>query len=177
MVSDIQKGLTRFFENHIYHLNNSYFFAKDWESDFFSMTRTGYTYEVEIKISASDFKADFKKKKHKLFEGAIVGSNKKGRTLVRSTPKLMPNRFFFCVPEDLEGKVEIPPYAGLLIYSSSIPTIRKVKEAPFIHKDKPDLTTKLLHKFYWKSITLEKELEKYRLSTTKIKKRRRKRGR
>lgn len=42
----------------------------NWESDVLKITRSGYAYEFEIKISRADFKNDFKhkKKKHTLLE-------------------------------------------------------------------------------------------------------------
>ena len=67
--SHIQERLRLFFDNHRYILTNSYVF--NWESDFFSVTKTGTVYEVEIKISKSDFKKDFEKDKHVLFRNAI----------------------------------------------------------------------------------------------------------
>jgi len=62
----IQERLERLFNNHEYILRNAYIF--DWESDLFSVTKTGTVYETEIKVSRSDFRADFEKEKHKLFE-------------------------------------------------------------------------------------------------------------
>lgn len=35
------------------------------------MTQNGYAYEVEIKVSRSDFFADFKKEKHKIFQAIL----------------------------------------------------------------------------------------------------------
>jgi hypothetical protein len=60
---EIQNRLKRKFDSHKYIRSNSYVF--DWESDFFSKTASGYFQEIEIKISLSDFKADFKNKTHK----------------------------------------------------------------------------------------------------------------
>lgn len=50
--------------DHIYQLTNSFIFG--WESDYFGITKgTGYAYEIEVKISKSDFRADFKNKTEK----------------------------------------------------------------------------------------------------------------
>lgn len=50
--------------DHTYVLTNSYIFG--WESDYFGITKgTGYAYEIEVKISKSDFRADFKNKTEK----------------------------------------------------------------------------------------------------------------
>lgn len=57
--------------DHTYVLTNSYIFG--WESDYFGITKgTGYAYEIEVKISKSDFRADFKNKteKHRCFSMA-----------------------------------------------------------------------------------------------------------
>lgn len=58
--SYIQKRLLSGWKStHQYVMENLYVF--DWESDFLLKTKSGYWYEAEIKISLSDFKADFKK--------------------------------------------------------------------------------------------------------------------
>ena len=59
----ILKSLWHLFGNYEYRLLNSYIFRHDWESDFFAISKSGYAIEVEVKISKSDFKADFKKYK------------------------------------------------------------------------------------------------------------------
>lgn len=69
---DIQKKLRQKFDTHKYILENSYIY--NWESDFFSVTSSGYAQEIEIKVSLSDFKADFKKEeKHKILKGKQEG--------------------------------------------------------------------------------------------------------
>lgn len=70
-VQEIQNVLKRKFYNHKYDLQNSYIFQNGWECDFFSMTKSGYYYEIEIKVSRSDFFADFKKEKHELFKKMV----------------------------------------------------------------------------------------------------------
>ena len=65
--SKIQEILISNFD-HLYQLTNVFVFG--WESDYFGMTKgTGYIYEVEIKLSKSDFHADFKKEeRHRCLE-------------------------------------------------------------------------------------------------------------
>lgn len=71
-VREIQERLAVMFHNHKYELRNSYVF--EWECDFFSMTKSGYYYEVEIKLSRSDFFADFKKlEKHRMLRNQVAG--------------------------------------------------------------------------------------------------------
>ena len=171
--TEIQNLLLHEFDKNNYHLLNSYLYA--WESDYFHITKTGYTVEIEIKISRSDFRADFKKEKHRIFEhmgGSLLlnpdyeNSNK--YVLDRKDPHilykydnrkrklLLPNRFYFCTPEGLLKPNEVPKYAGL-IEIDKFGNVIKVKEAMFLHKRKDDYTDKLLTKFYWKYINLIKK--------------------
>lgn len=70
---DLQQAVRRLFINHRYILVNSFVF--DWESDLFSVTKSGNVYEVEMKISKADYRKDFEKEKHQLFL-----SNTRGKT-------------------------------------------------------------------------------------------------
>ena len=69
----IQKALFRAFNSHEYKFTNVYYFNN--ESDWLSFLQSGFCYECEIKISRSDFKADFKKEKHTIHKGNEIGSN------------------------------------------------------------------------------------------------------
>lgn len=165
--------------NHDYKLSNSYVF--DWESDFFSVSKTGYCYEVEIKISRSDFIADFKKlNKHALFKdrkkGIIIIRGDESRVSIgrdqnnnwiyatatridyREPIKCIPNRFYYACPEGLLNIEDIPDYAGL-IYVREPYCCDIIKEAPLLHKEKHDLTRKLLGKFYYMSLDLERSVD------------------
>jgi len=74
---EIAEKLESHFHDHRYPLENVYLFR--WESDFLSVTKEGLVYEFEIKLSKSDFKADFKKKdKHR-----ILNSFNKGGLSIR----------------------------------------------------------------------------------------------
>lgn len=118
-----------------YLIHNLYVFG--WESDFLAETRSGYWYEVEIKISLADFKKDFEKKdKH---------------TSLRFGRGRRPHYFSYCVPSPLVDKVLplVPPYAGLYAvneYRRLIP----IKPAPKLHTEKyTDDDLKLAEKFYY----------------------------
>ena len=142
----------------------------DWESDVLKITKSGYAYEFEIKISRGDFKNDFKhkKKKHLLLE------NKENKAK-------MPNYFYYVVPEDLITEDEVPEYAGLIyVHATVIGNSRiyyhfqEVKTAPKLHDNKIDENNlKLIDKFYynyihWKHkhekdlMEYKEQLEKYR---------------
>jgi hypothetical protein len=66
---DIIKLLYKKYDSHKYCLSNSYIFGNGWECDFFSITNSKYSQEIEIKTSYSDFKADFKKTNKHLILG------------------------------------------------------------------------------------------------------------
>lgn len=109
----------------IYYLGRSdyripHVYVFDWESDFFIVQPSRFVYEIEVKISRSDYFADFNKiDKH---ENLNQGTG------------FIPNRFYFAVPEGLVSEEEIPAYAGLLYVSES--GVEKIKEAPIIKKEK-----------------------------------------
>lgn len=75
------------------------------ECDILVVTNAGYATEYEIKLSVSDFRADFNKAKH-------------ARMATPLNPALrerwMPTRFFFAVPEGLVPLADVPSYAGLM---------------------------------------------------------------
>ncbi len=209
--------LRRHFDGHKYQLMNTYIF--NWESDYFGVTSSGYIYEIEVKISRADFKADAKKvRKHRAIKNTIqkikmmtvpgylhykvetpemilvrdengrIKYNEKGdfseipsgkyftrivynmdkirsnhkdlKTEIissevhfRKTPKV-PNRFYYCAPKGIIKVHEVPHYAGLITIENNC--IEIVKPAPFIHKNKLDLTKILLEKFYFRSLKLER---------------------
>lgn len=220
--SFIDKCLRYKFHSHKYQLSNSFVYRE--ESDFFSITSTGYAQEVEVKVSRSDFKADFKKYKHNSFEQiykgqkfivrkgaveykiwdpimetligedgkAILTEDKYGRMRPKRGPSgkfrqytslmgddyankrreqgirveavnthisifkpILPNKFWFAVPEGLVSLDEVPEYAGLY-YVSEDGKVTTVRRAPFIHKEKHNLNQVLLDKFYYLSQKLER---------------------
>ena len=106
-----------------YVMENLFVFS--WESDKLVMTRSDMLYEFEIKISRSDFKADFKKKdKHAILEGKeeFVPSYDKvldrWKSLHEEYYKVSnykkPHYFYYAVPEGLIEASEVPEYAGLV---------------------------------------------------------------
>ena len=216
---EISSILHKRFVTQLYQLSNSFVYG--WESDFFSMTKSGYAQEVEIKISRGDFFADFKKTKHQLFDAII---NKKqliveniglwdgeymgtystyryfhkwqrynpvsfkseydhegynnhykdyilyeerhnfyapcSRIRIRDLSKEnFPNKFYYCVPDGLVKKEEIPAYAGLIYIKDKEASI--IKEAPFLHKNKLDLRNILLNKFYYETLELRRKMIYY----------------
>ena len=180
----IQKRLSSFFApNSVkYDIDNLYVFF--WESDKLLETKTGYIYEFEIKISRSDFKADFKKKeKHLIIEGKekympsfqnYYGRFKSQCPTIEDWEKMCeerypyhltkyykrPNYFYYAVPEGMINKDDVPEYAGLIHIGEEY-GFKIIKKAPCLHKEKyNDIDLDLGKKFYynmlkWKERTSE----------------------
>lgn len=168
----IQQALEARFGNDKYLVPNCYFFS--WESDFLVVKQSGYIYEIEIKISRSDFFADFNKVfKHRALVTGIetsktgvpysdIDTHKAHVDLTSEAfyltehKRLRPNKFFYACPQGLLRSEEIPNYAGLM-YLSDLGTMDIIKPAPWLHRDKIEVEKRLCNKFYryWKSANYE----------------------
>ena len=133
----IRRVLNRWYLSNPHYLtHNLYVFG--WESDYLAQTRSGYWYEVEIKISLADFKNDF-------------GKAEKHRVLAYGYNRPRPHYFSYCVPQSLVEKVEglVPSYAGLYAVDEYGQLIL-VKAPPKLHTEKyTDEQLKLAEKFYY----------------------------
>lgn len=90
------------------------------EPDVLGMTKDRYLYEIEVKRSLSDFRADAKKP---------------SRAWSRNTrPEMFPKQFYYLVPNEMAFKVngELPDWAGLMRGpgSEDIQCVHVVKSAP-----------------------------------------------
>lgn len=96
-----------------YLMENVYHF--NLESDFLSVSKTGYITEIEIKLSRSDFRSDFKKtlslswrdrrlKSEALLKHDEIAAGRYGGL----------KHFYFCCPEGMVSVDEIPDHAGLI---------------------------------------------------------------
>lgn len=83
-------------KGHNYIIPNIYLGCN--ESDLISVTKAGFIYEYEIKLTRPDFNIDFKKNRHDFMENDL-----------RSSWRAY---FFFVTPVDLIKTDEIPAYAG-----------------------------------------------------------------
>lgn len=97
------------------------------ECDVISISKADFIYEYEVKISKSDFKADFKKNKHKLMIERKAVNEKKSFYFIA-------NYFYFVVPENLITIDDIPEYAGLIYLIND--KFVQIKKAPLLHKTK-----------------------------------------
>lgn len=98
-----------------------------FECDVARITKAGYYLEYEIKVTAADFRADFKKSNHR--------GNK--HELLAAGSTYGPNRFWFVIPERLWGKVAdlVPDHAGVRLCTGRW-NFKTVKEAPLLHNQK-----------------------------------------
>ncbi|PPK99006.1 hypothetical protein [Parapedobacter indicus] len=162
-------------------------FIYNWESDFFCITKSHYSVEVEVKVSRSDFFADFKKPKHKLFENSRKtiycrndGTSKLGFQVKDPDSKygwkwvyyessnvtfinpqeFTPNKFYFACPENMVKPEEVPAYAGLIYVPDrfmSVPCY-EAKKAPFLHKFRKNFTGVLMSKYYHRVLNAKRQL-------------------
>jgi hypothetical protein len=157
---DITTHLEGYYKSSRYVVPNIYLFDHPYkETDLLVVKDNGYTYDIEVKVSRSDFKADFKKvDKHSILENGYYKMKKGGIRTINGkrkrlkagdkVPSERPNRFYFAVPEGLVTKKEVPKYAGLL-YITKSGVVKKIKEAPSLHKKKLDVEPRLCRKFYF----------------------------
>ncbi len=102
------------------------FFYGMWEMDVFLLRPSGHVYEYEIKISKSDFKADFNKN---------CGGKLKHDNISAGTGRC--NRFYFVVPDSLIAIEDCPKHAGLIYFTDGkYGRLNIVKAAPLLHKNK-----------------------------------------
>ncbi|MEQ1761599.1 MAG: MmcB family DNA repair protein [Pyrinomonadaceae bacterium] len=129
-----------------------------WEADLLLLHPSGWVWEVEIKVSVSDFRREFRTKSHKhkaLENGSIVLFRGP-----RSYPLTIKNRyvqkFFFAVPYDVYEKLkpeDFPDYAGIIVinsekvgtYERPIATVvRRAKNLPGVEKTGSTFRIRLL---------------------------------
>lgn len=166
LLKTVYAGCRQFNMNHDHRFEN--IFVHRWEADLFSVTKTGYCYEIEVKVSKSDFLADFKKPKHHLFstikngygilkDPGILGYSINTKhphcnlTAIPVNSMNVPNVFYFAMPWPVIKQIrttDIPDYAGLLHCHEN--GYEVLKKAPYIHKDKVDPAKLLFDKYYWK---------------------------
>ena len=153
----IQKALYQYREQNGHKISIPNVYCAWGEVDFLSISRSGYCYEHEIKVSTSDFRAD-KKKKRK--HGNISALHSKSRSL----PAIHgPNYFIYVAPEGVIPINELPEYAGLMIWRPSSSrfyrngVITPARQAKLIHKTpaSPKFVTEIAHKLslrFWKNL-------------------------
>lgn len=94
--------------------NVSHGFFSDHEADLVVVNKNKYLYEIEIKVSLSDWKADFKKRKWGLMEQDINLFGEKGG-YVSHTSAI--KRFYYAAPRSLAVRfreIDVPSWAGVI---------------------------------------------------------------
>ena len=106
-----------------------------FEMDLFYVRPSGYSEEIEVKVTLADFRADKKKTyKHDLYSKAFQG-------MEFAQKKVLPNRFSYAVPKCLGiTPDDVPEYAGLYIVDRCV--VRQ-KWPPFLHKEKRNCDKKI----------------------------------
>lgn len=110
-----------------------------WEADVINVRRNFYISEYEIKLTRSDYLADFRKDFPEWnWELREKKSRLKHDVLQRGDTNLKrPNKFYFVLPKDMvEG---VPDYCGWLEFyrlGNGYLTLQLRRKAPFLHKDK-----------------------------------------
>ena len=118
--------------------NVSWGWGLNYEADLVVVTRSRCAYEVELKVSKSDLRADLKKKHH--HDGAMF----KG--------------LWFAMPESVYDSELVPDQAGVLLVKTE--TVKNWKNEVETHKyvhveKKPEVTrTKISEKKYMKLLEL-----------------------
>lgn len=77
-------------------------YISSWECDVLEITKAGYSHEYEVKISRSDFKADFSKQKRGKSKYDILQTGERV------------NYFSYICPPELISPDEVPTWAGLI---------------------------------------------------------------
>lgn len=120
------------------------FYFGGFEADVFSVLRSGYTEEYEIKIAKADFKKDFSKTEiaerrwnKELGKALTIRQGNKKHDLILQGKRT--NRFYFVVPDGLIDIREIPEHAGLIYFKDGW-RFNYVKPAKLLHKNKIDFT-------------------------------------
>lgn len=93
-------------------------FFRQYECDLLKLTKAGFTYEYEIKISKSDFKADALKKQKYIKENGVWEINPQTKHEATAEGKRV-NYFSYIVPKDMVAINDIPEWAGLIYVEKS----------------------------------------------------------
>lgn len=114
-------------------VDNVFVLESPWESDVVAVTKAGYWTEFEIKLSVSDYNADFRKRfwrgtsKHYYYAGDGEPTRGWGKA-----PITRPKHFWFVTPAGLLDRQDLPEHCGHLEYSQG--RLRVRKSAPRLKK-------------------------------------------
>lgn len=110
------------------------YFHTDWEADLLIIDKNGYSHEIEIKLSKSDFKNDFKK--------SFINSHTGEKFLKHDKiccGDYVCNHFSFLLPMGMIPKEEIPDYCGIIEFYHDVDRwetqFYQVRKPKKIHED------------------------------------------
>ena len=110
--------------------------ATEWKDMDVVVCDLKFKHEIEVKISISDLKADFKKFKFMYF----------GEEFYQEHRDFVPNNFYYAIPDELKEKAipiieENAPFAGIIVVKpleikgrNSDDFVKIVKQPDWIHK-------------------------------------------
>jgi hypothetical protein len=141
-VPKIQLALKREYVGSSIVLAPNIFLYFHFESDLIRVTKSGYAIEYEIKLSKSDFRADFKKSTYKTH-----GIDPATRQIIYSTKTKHewltegagPTEFYYVFPENMVNASDVPEWAGIievLEISSNRVQLFKKRTASRLNKNK-----------------------------------------
>ena len=154
MICDLQEviyALSIHFKTHELMAHNTFALQNRLEADFLSVTRSGFAHEVEMKISKTDFKADFRKVSGGVLKHKLIQDGK------------LANYFWFCTPLNLLDITDIPDYCGLIEFfvdgKKNVQLLVK-RNAPKIHanKVKDDVRLAMFRSMYYRAWATQREL-------------------
>jgi hypothetical protein len=153
LANDIQYHLMSFVKGGYDVVLPNFYYGNN-ECDLFRITSSDLVIEYEIKVSRSDYFADFKKEN---LEGLKHYMLETGKGLY------CPNRFFYVTTKDLVSVSEVPRYAGL-IYFDGVSHFDLKKNAPLIHKNKvrPEMYRQICHTLSNSALEQRKRIKKIR---------------
>jgi hypothetical protein len=138
IVRDIQTGLWLALRGTSQLVLPNFTPAAWFECDVFSVSKSGYMHEHEIKMSVADFRRDAEKADY--FYERVDGRFAKQRKATKHERLLQadvrgPSCFWFVVPDGLIGKSDVPRWAGLKVVRDQGHwcSVRVVKMAPRLH--------------------------------------------
>lgn len=144
MIASLLMGWFRFGKQYHYVAREVGEFASD------ILASNGRTVvEVEIKVSKSDFRADWKKDKHRIYKKRIhvhTHTYPNGYKIKYDQP--IPNQFYFACPGSMKKfaieqvKTKQPEYGIIILEDSSESTelkkLKVIKRAKFMHRKPPE---------------------------------------
>lgn len=115
-----------------------------WECDMWSLSKSGYWSEYEIKLTVADFNKDREKREQPLgrwdrhTKSYSKVPERVKHDLLASGSVDGPSRFWYLLPESVLSKVTVPPWAGVreIVHWKGRTGLRIRQMAPQLHRQK-----------------------------------------